>query len=83
MRLSTNFRSVFFDLDGTLVDQFEAIRLGCAAVAEHLGKPEPTLARTSTSLAGCQRPESLAVVALPACARIPRARATRRSCLPR
>ncbi len=47
-----SLRAVLFDLDGTLVDQFEAIRLGCAAVAAHLGRPEPTLADIKGAVGG-------------------------------
>ncbi len=45
-------KHVFFDLDGTLADQFVAIHKGFSTVAREFGFPEPTLKTVIKSVGG-------------------------------
>lgn len=46
------FRTVFFDLDGTLIDHFAAIHRCHAYAMRKLGLPEPTLAQVRHAVGG-------------------------------
>ena len=46
------FRTVFFDLDGTLIDHFAAIHRCHAYAMRKLGLPEPTLAQVRNAVGG-------------------------------
>lgn len=46
------FRTVFFDLDGTLIDHFAAIHRCHAYAMRKLGLPEPTIAQVRNAVGG-------------------------------
>lgn len=46
------FRTVLFDLDGTLIDHFSAIHRCHAYAMRRLGRPEPTLAEVRAAVGG-------------------------------
>ena len=46
------FRTVLFDLDGTLVDQFAAIHRTHVQTREHFGLPAPTMAEVRRAIGG-------------------------------
>jgi phosphoglycolate phosphatase len=48
----TRFRTVLFDLDGTLIDHFAAIHRSYAHTLPQLGLPAPTLAQVRTAVGG-------------------------------
>ena len=45
-------RAILFDLDGTLIDQFEAIHRAFARVLTQMGYPEPSYEKVKSSVGG-------------------------------
>jgi HAD superfamily hydrolase (TIGR01509 family) len=48
----TRFRTIFFDLDGTLIDHFAAIHRSYVHTLPQLGLPEPTMAQVRAAVGG-------------------------------
>ena len=45
-------RGILFDLDGTLIDQFEAIHRAFSRTLTHMGYPKPSYERVKSSVGG-------------------------------
>ena len=45
-------RAILFDLDGTLIDQFEAIHRAFARVLTQMGYPKPSYQKVKSSVVG-------------------------------